>query len=234
MGITGLHGKVKIMASTPRILGTPTKSARPPDVRTGEHRLSSAPGTTQQVVTSQRRCIVCCVPLVTTKYFCVDFEGNRRGKTRQNLASRLSTYLGVEGLVRNAFERGLAYGSGHLYVCESCMNSVASWEKAEMKRNNNCTKYFATKPHERPNEVVCTPKSTRQKRLATETPEKPVKRLSTRLVFSDEPQATTVTQAEAATSDAALPDQISAALSPAMSRLKVADEVQSDLSNVEV
>ena len=93
---------------------------------------------------SWKKCILCNVLLTNSKkYYCIDKETGRRSASRQNLRDKLSNFLEVD-VMSIGFQHGLANGTGHLYICESCIISIEGWERATEKKKNWLSKYGLT------------------------------------------------------------------------------------------
>ena len=78
-----------------------------------------------------RRICVMCNELLTTKkkYYCIDRESRHRSVARRNLESKIANFLEVD-IVTIGFQHGFACGTGHLYICESCVVIIEAWERA--------------------------------------------------------------------------------------------------------
>ncbi len=193
-------GQSLLVAVSPVIMATPTKPAQPPSARAS--LAPRSPGGCR----NERCCISCKVSVATTRYYTLDVVNKRRKATRENLAELFSSYLGVEDVVKTAFDKGLSYGSGHIYACEGCTKSAETWSKVEQKRHERRVTFMSHAVVEASTQPT-TP-SNRQKRQATETPDKTVKRsAASRLNFGETPQS-----------------DPSVSLSPAMARLAMRDE----------
>ncbi len=142
---------------------------------------------------------------------------------RKNLSMKLNAFLGVPDVVRNGFSNGQSYGSGHLYICESCVLSIEAWEKAESRKNTWLETYrdsamdsasiasTPTKTSKKPAGDGC------EKRMAIENPPKAVKTSRSRLF------GPTTTSAAVPTIPPSHTEEVTNSLSPALSRMRVTD-----------
>ena len=145
----------------------------------------------------------------------------------------MKNFLHVDA-IHHGFMHGLSH-DGQLYICESCILCIEGWEKAERLKGAWFESYGQAKnagaDDEQPAAAATSCKVThdgRKKRMAKETPEKPVRR--SRLSFDEPTTDSTSTASSSQPPQREVHGLDANALSPAMSRLTVS----SDVSSVEV
>ena len=73
---------------------------------------------------------------MTTKYLILQHRSSeqKEEKSKENFEELLSSYLLVSDLINESFDKGLAYGIGHLYVGKVCVNAADAWQNTEQKK----------------------------------------------------------------------------------------------------